>query len=117
VHCVAIGSQFNDVDAGILSNIMQIDGIGPARAAVDRSIAIMGIDEEYVIAVADLEMEALADRHAMGVDRRHRDRVVAQIALGRRARDDPGMRIDVKTSGQRSREGQGVAGGGSHEVA
>ena len=35
LHRVAIGRQFNDVEAGILSNIVQIDGIGPTGAAVD----------------------------------------------------------------------------------
>ena len=47
-------------------------------------------------AVADGEMEALADRLAMGVGRGDRDRVVAEVAVGRGARDDAGMGIDAE---------------------
>src|ERR1700676_4172817 len=68
-------------------------------------------------AVADLEMEALADRLAMGVGRRHRDRVVAEVAVGRGARDDTGVGIDVEARRQLGREAQGIAGGRSCEVA
>ena len=68
-------------------------------------------------AVADLELEALADRLAMGVGRRHRDRVVAEIAVGRHAGDDAGVGIEAEAGRHRAREGQGVAGGGSREVA
>ncbi len=68
-------------------------------------------------AVADLQEKALADRLAVGVSRRHRDRVVADVAVGGHAGDDAGMGIDVETCGQRSREGQSIAGGGRHEVA
>ena len=82
VHRVAISSQFHEIEAGILSNVVQIDSIGPTGAAADRSIAIMGIDEEHVIGIAHLKVEARVGRHAMGVDRRHRDRIVAQVALG-----------------------------------
>lgn len=85
VHRVAIGSQLHDIEAGILSNVVQIDSIGPTRAAIDRSIAIMGTDEEHVIGVADLEMEAFVGGHAVSVDRRHGDRIVAQVALCRHA--------------------------------
>ena len=53
----------------------------------------------------------------MGVGRRHRDRVVAEIAVGRHAGDDAGVGIDAEASRHRSREGQGVAGGGSLEMA
>ena len=76
MHRVAISSQFHNIEAGILSNVVQVDSIGPAGAAVDRGIAIMGIDEKHVIGVADLEVEAGVCRHAMGVDRCHRDRIV-----------------------------------------
>ena len=67
-------------------------------------------------AVADGKMEALADRLAMRVGRRHRDRIVAEVAVGRDARDDTGMRIDTEASRQRGREGQRIAGSGSREV-
>ena len=68
-------------------------------------------------AVADGQMEALADRHAMGVGRRDRDRVVAEVAVGRSARDDAGMGIDAEAGRQRGREGQGIAGSRSGEMA
>ena len=77
----------------------------------------MGIDEEYVIGVANLEVEALAQRHAMGVDSRDGDWTVSQVGLGRHAGDHSGMGIDAEACRQCTREGQGVAGGGSHEVA
>ena len=76
MHRVAISSQFHNIEAGILSNVVQIDSIGPTGATVDGSVAIMGIDEKYVIGVANLEVEAGVCRHAMGVDRRHRNRIV-----------------------------------------
>ena len=53
-------------------------------------------------AVADLELEALADRLAVGVGRRDGDRVVAEIAVGRHARNDASMGIDAKTGRHRS---------------
>ena len=68
-------------------------------------------------AVADRQMEALADRLAMGVGRGDRDRVVAEVAVGRRARDDAGMGVDAEAGRQLGREGQGIAGSGSGEVA
>src|ERR1700722_7932072 len=68
-------------------------------------------------AVANGEMEGLADRLAMRVSGRDRDGVVAEVAVGRRAGDDTGMGIDAKASRQRGRIGQRVAGGGSLEVA
>ena len=68
-------------------------------------------------AVTDLNKQALADRHPVSVGRRHRDRMVAEVAVGRHAGDDTGMSVDVETSGQRSRKGQSIAGDGRHEVA
>src|ERR1700732_2909603 len=62
-------------------------------------------------------MEALADRLAMGIGRRHRNRIVTVVAVGRRARDDPGMGIDAEAGWQLGREGQSIAGGGSGKVA
>ena len=50
-------------------------------------------------AVADLELEGLADRHAVGVGRGDRDRVVAEIAVGRYAGDDAGMGVDLRPAG------------------
>ncbi len=67
--------------------------------------------------VTDLKVEGLADRHAMGVGRRHGDYVVAEVAVGRHARNDAGVCIDAETGRQRSRESQGIARGGSLEVA
>ena len=67
-------------------------------------------------AVADLELEGLADRLAVGVGRCHGDRVIAEIAVGRHAGNDAGMGVDAETGRHRSREGQGVAGGGRLEV-
>ncbi len=67
-------------------------------------------------AVADLHDKSLADRPAEGVRRCHRDRVVAEVAVGRHAGDDTGMGIDVETGGQRSRKGQSFTGGWRHEV-
>ena len=64
-------------------------------------------------AVAGGKIEALADRRAMGIGRRDRDRVVAGVAAGR----GTGMGIDAEARWQLSREGQGFAGGGSFEVA
>src|ERR1700674_1591467 len=51
-------------------------------------------------AVTDLQLEALADRLAVGIGRRHLDRMVAKIAVGRHARDDSGMGVDAKTGWQ-----------------
>ena len=67
--------------------------------------------------VADLEVESLADRFAMRVGRRHRDRVVAEIAVGRHAGDDARMGVEAEAGRHRAREGQGVAGGGRLEMA
>ena len=49
--------------------------------------------------VADLKHETLADRYAMGVGRRDRNRIAAEVAVGRHARDDAGMCIDDETGG------------------
>src|ERR1700681_4960319 len=51
-------------------------------------------------AVTDLQLEALADRYAVGIGGRHLDRMVAKIAVGRHARDDSGMGVDAKTGWQ-----------------
>ena len=56
-------------------------------------------------AVTDLEVEALADRLAMGIGRRHGDRVIAEVAVGQGARDDAGMGIDAEARRQIGREG------------
>ena len=53
-------------------------------------------------AVVDLKEKSLADRHAMGIGCGHRDRMVAEIAVGRHARDDAGAGIDAEAGGQRS---------------
>ena len=49
----------------------------------------------------------------MGVGRCDRDRVVAEIAVGRYAGDDAGMGVDAEPGRQRCREGQGVACAGA----
>src|ERR1700726_504262 len=67
-------------------------------------------------AVANLELEALADRLAMGIGRGHRDRVAAEVAVGRGSGDDAGMGIDAETCRQLGREGEGIAGGGGREM-
>src|ERR1700731_4660724 len=67
-------------------------------------------------AVANLELEALADRLAMGIGRGHRDRIVAEVTVGRGSGDDAGMGIDAETCRQLGREGQGIAGGGGREM-
>src|SRR5471032_2697869 len=69
------------------------------------------------MAVADGQMEALADRLTMRVGRGDRDRVVAEVAVGRGTGDDAGVGIDAEAGRQCGREGQGIAGGGSGEVA
>src|SRR5580704_9245755 len=68
-------------------------------------------------AVADGEIETLADGLAVGVGSGDRDRVVAEVAVGRGARDDAGMGIDAEAGRQRSRERQSVAGGRRGEGA
>ena len=67
-------------------------------------------------AVADLELEGLADCLTVGVGRCDRDRVVAEIAVGRHAGDDSGMGVDLKTVRHRSGEGEGVACSRRREV-
>ena len=67
--------------------------------------------------VADLEMKALANRFAVGIRGRHRGRVIAEVAVGRGARNDAGVCIDAKAGRQFGREGQGIADSGSREVA
>src|SRR3984893_14037300 len=47
-------------------------------------------------AVADLKLEGLADRLAMGIGRRPGDRMIAKITIGRHAGDDAGMSIDLE---------------------
>ena len=66
--------------------------------------------------VADGKVEALADCLAMGIGRRHRDRIVAEVAVGRSTRDDAGVGIDAEPHWQFGREGQGIAGGRSFEM-
>ncbi len=68
-------------------------------------------------AVADSEVEALADRLAVGVGRRDSDRVVAEVAVGRSAGDNAGMGIDAQAGRQRGRVGQRITGGRSGEMA
>ena len=68
-------------------------------------------------AVADGKVEALADRLAMGIGRGDRDSVVAEVAVGRRARDDSGMGIDAEAGRQLGREGQCIASRWRSEVA
>ena len=101
LHRVSIRGKLGDVDLSGLSNVVQIDSIGPVGAAVDRSVAVMWGYKECVIAVADLEVKAFADRHAVGVDRRDRDRIVAQVGGRRDARDEAGMGIEAEAAGQR----------------
>ena len=67
-------------------------------------------------AVADLEVEALADGLAVGVGRRHRDCIIAEVAVRWGAGDDAGVGIDAEARWQLGREGQGIAGGGGEEV-
>ena len=45
---------------------------------------------------ATARLRLLADRLAVRVGRRHRDRVVAYVAVGRSAGDDAGMGIDAE---------------------
>jgi len=47
--------------------------------------ALIGDGGRSRAGVADREVEALADRLAVAVGRRHRDRVVAVVAVGRRS--------------------------------
>ncbi len=68
-------------------------------------------------AVANSQMEILADRLAMGVGRRDRDCMVAEVAVGRSAGDDAGMGIDAQAGRQGSRVRQGVTGSRRGEVA
>ena len=68
-------------------------------------------------AVADGQMEGLADRLAMGVGRRDRDGAVAEVAVGRSSGDDAGMGVDTKPGRQRGRIGQHVAGSRRGKVA
>src|ERR1019366_4241965 len=68
-------------------------------------------------AVADREVEALADGLAVGIGRRDGDRVAAVVAVGRGAGDDAGVRIDGEAAWQRGRERQGIARGRCREVA
>ena len=67
-------------------------------------------------AVADGKMETFADRLAVGVGGRDRDRVVAEVAVGRHARDDAGMGIDAETRWKLGREDQGIAGGSGEVI-
>src|SRR3984893_10201573 len=67
-------------------------------------------------AVADGKMETFADRLAVGVGGRDRDRVVAEVAVGRHARDDAGIGIDAETRWQLGREDQGIAGGSGEVI-
>ncbi len=76
----------------------------------------MCINKECVL-VAYGEIETLADRHAVGVGRRHGDRVVANIAVGQRTGDDAGMGIDAQAGRQGGRVGQRITGGRSGEMA
>ena len=67
-------------------------------------------------AVADRKMEVLADRLAVGIGRGHRNRVAAEVAVGRHAGNDTGMGVDAQTCRQLGREGQGITGGGGREM-
>ena len=62
------------------------------------------------------KIEALADRLAMRIGGRHGDWVAAEVAVGRRTRDDAGVGIDVEPGRQVGREAQRVGGGGGGEV-
>src|SRR5581483_4423889 len=68
-------------------------------------------------AVADLEVECLADRLAVRIGRRHRARVVAVRAVSRYPGDDARMSIVAETGRHCPREGERVAGSGCREVA
>src|ERR1700693_6387918 len=71
---------------------------GCGRAAVDRK-------------------KALADGLTVGVCRRHGDRVAAEVAVGRDARDHAGVRVDVEAGRQGGGERQGIIGRRSYEMA
>ena len=68
-------------------------------------------------AVADGELEALADRLAVGVGGGDGDRVGAVVAVGRRSRDDAGLGVDAQPGRQCGGEGQRIASGRRGEVA
>src|SRR5260221_508378 len=67
-------------------------------------------------AVTDGKIEAFADGFAVGVGGRHRDRVVAVVAVGWGPREDAGVGIDAEARRQLGRKGQGIAGGRGREV-
>ena len=68
-------------------------------------------------AVADGELEGLADRLAVGIGGGDGDRVIAEVAVGRRSRDDAGLGVDAQPARQRGGERQRIAGGRGGEVA
>ena len=68
-------------------------------------------------AVADRELEGLADRHAVGVGGGDGDRVGAVVAVGRGSGDDAGLGVDAQAGRQCRGVGQRIAGGRSGEVA
>src|SRR5258708_10940736 len=47
---------------------------------------------------------------------RHRDRVAAEVAVGRHAGNDAGMGVDAQTCRQLGREGQDITAGGRREM-
>ena len=68
-------------------------------------------------AVADGELEGLADRHAVGVSGGDGDRVGAVVAVGRGSGDDAGLGVDAQAGRQCGGVCQRIAGGRSGEVA
>ena len=68
-------------------------------------------------AVADSKMKALADRFAVGIGGRDRDRVIAEVAVSRGARYDARVGIDAEAGRQLGREVQGIAGRRGREMA
>src|SRR5216683_2686253 len=68
-------------------------------------------------AVADAKLEALADGLAVAVGRRHRDGIVAEVAVGWSSRDDAGERVDMEARRQGGAKRQRIAGRRSREVA
>ena len=117
LHSMSIDAEFRDAETRVLTNLVQIDGVGPTGAAGDRNISGVGTDKECVVVIAYRKVKGLADRMTMGVGRCHDDRIVTDVAAGRRSRDGAAMGVDAQAGRERGGERQGIAGCGRRKVA